>query len=187
MQPSALAYRLVVQTAYRKIAEVLPGCGCFLFHGSALAVDGKAYLFTAPSGTGKSTHAAIWRRLYGERVVMINDDKPILRVTPEAVYACGSPWNGSHHLDTPVQLPLCGLCLLARSERNSIQTVSVRDAYPRLLGQCYRPSSPEQLAATLRLIDALCRKVPLYELHCNMEDDAAKTAYAAMFERNGSK
>ena len=48
-----------------------------VFHCSALAVDGKAYLFTAPSGTGKSTHARLWREVYKDKVVMVNDDKPI--------------------------------------------------------------------------------------------------------------
>ena len=65
---------------YRKIAEKLPFFNCFLFHGSVVAVNGKGYLFTAKSGTGKSTHTRLWRELLGEAAFMINDDKPFLCV-----------------------------------------------------------------------------------------------------------
>ena len=83
---------------YRKIAERLPLYDTVLFHGSALAADGEGYLFTAPSGTGKSTHARLWRELLGDRVVMINDDKPLLRVTEEGVTVYGTPFRGKHGL-----------------------------------------------------------------------------------------
>ena len=66
--------------AYRKIAEAYAGMGRFLMHGSVVAVDGEAFLFTAKSGTGKSTHTRLWRERFGERAVMVNDDKPLLRV-----------------------------------------------------------------------------------------------------------
>lgn len=78
---------------YRKICARLLERETLLFHGSAIAIDWMAYLFTAKSGTGKSTHAALWRKLFGDRAVMINDDKPLLKVTPEGVLVCGTPWN----------------------------------------------------------------------------------------------
>lgn len=69
---------------YRKIAERMPERDTVLFHGSAVAVDGAAYIFTARRGTGKSTHARLWRELLGDRAVMVNDDKPLIRVEPDA-------------------------------------------------------------------------------------------------------
>ena len=69
---------------YRKICDQMPERDTFLFHCSAVAVDGKAYLFTAPSGTGKSTHTRLWREVFGDRAVMINDDKPLLHVASES-------------------------------------------------------------------------------------------------------
>ena len=61
---------------HRLLAERLPDYDVLLMHGSALSMDGIGYLFTAPSGTGKSTHAALWRQVFGERVQMLNDDSP---------------------------------------------------------------------------------------------------------------
>jgi hypothetical protein len=100
---------------YRKIAERMPYYDTFLFHGSAIAVDGVGYLFTAKSGTGKSTRARLWRELLGARAVMVNDDKPLLRVTEAGVTVCGTPWDGKHRLSNPIAVPLGALCLLARA------------------------------------------------------------------------
>lgn len=79
---------------YRKIAERLPEYGGFVFHGSAIAVDGQGYIFTAKSGTGKSTHARLWREMLGARAVMVNDDKPIIRVAEGAARVYGTHWDG---------------------------------------------------------------------------------------------
>ncbi len=94
---------------YRRISDGLASYGVFLLHGSAIAVDGEVYIFIAPSGTGKSTHTSLWRRLLiprGHEVVMVNDDKPLIRVTAGRVFACGTPWNGAHRLSTNVSLPV---------------------------------------------------------------------------------
>lgn len=76
---------------YRKISEIMVEHDTFLFHCSAVALDGQAYLFTAPSGTGKSTHTRLWREVFGERAVMVNDDKPLIQVREDAIYVCGTP------------------------------------------------------------------------------------------------
>ena len=83
---------------YRKIADKMLSYETMLFHGSAIAVDGQAYLFTAKSGTGKSTHTRLWREVFGDRAVMVNDDKPLLKVTDSGVTVFGTPWNGKHRL-----------------------------------------------------------------------------------------
>ena len=165
---------------YRKMCEVLPSHGAFLIHGSALAVDGKAYLLAAPSGTGKSTQAALWRRAFGKRVTMLNDDKPLIKVTDSEVLACGTPWDGQHHLSSNAMAPLRGVCLIQRSSTNSIVSLTVRDAYTRMLRQVYRPANPASLERTLALLDHTLEKVGIWELSCNTRLDAAELAYAAM-------
>ena len=63
---------------FRKLCDyTLSEVDGIIFHSSAIMVDGEAYLFTAPSGTGKSTHTRLWRELLGDRAVMINDDKAL--------------------------------------------------------------------------------------------------------------
>lgn len=166
--------------AYRKIAERLPDYDTLLFHGSVIAVDGEGYLFTAKSGTGKSTHAALWREVFGERAVMVNDDKPLLKITDTGIIAYGTPWNGKHRLSRNISVPLRAICILERAQENRICRAEGREVYPLLLQQCYRPEQPETMIKTLTLLDTLINNAKLYRLGCNMQREAAITAYNGM-------
>ncbi len=177
---------------YRKIAERLPERDRLLFHGSCVAVDGWGYLFTAASGTGKSTHARLWRELLGERAVMVNDDKPIIRIGgadgsaaagsagPESITIYGTPWDGKHRLSSNISAPLKAICILQRGTENVIRPVKNSEAWPMLLQQCYRPLDGEAMQKTLSLLDRLGASVRLWRLACNMDISAAKTAFEAM-------
>ena len=165
---------------YRKIAEIMPTYDTVLFHGSCVAVDGEGYLFAAKSGTGKSTHTRLWRQLFGERAVMINDDKPLIRVTDAGAVVYGTAWNGKHKLSTNTSVPLKALCLLRRGENNEIQRISRGEAYAALLQQVYRPSDSDAMSKTMILFDRLLSSVDLWWLSCNMEPEAARVAYEAM-------
>ena len=172
---------LLEETAvYRKIAEIMPGYDTFVFHGSVIAVDGVGYLFTAKSGTGKSTHTRRWREYFGERAVMVNDDKPMLKVTGNGVIAYGTPYNGKHGLGTNISVPLKAICILTRGEENSIVRIDKSEAYPMLVQQVYRPQNSMQLMKTLDLVDTMAESVKLYKLVCNMEIEAAKIAFEGM-------
>jgi len=164
----------------RKIAERAPFFDTILFHGSCVAVDGRGYLFTAKSGTGKSTHTRLWREYLGDRAVMVNDDKPLIRLKEEGAVACGTPWNGKHRLSTNISVPLKAVCLLERGEENRIRQISSAEAMPFLLQQVYRPGDREALVKTLDLIGRLSESVRFYRLSCNMDPQAAVTAYEAM-------
>ena len=164
----------------RKIAERMPFFDTILFHGSCVAVDGQGYLFTAKSGTGKSTHTRLWREYLGERALMVNDDKPLIRLTEQGAVICGTPWNGKHRLSTNISVPLKALCLLERGEENTIRQIPSAEALPFLLQQVYRPGDREALVRTLDLIGRLSGSVRLYRLSCNMDPQAAVTAYEAM-------
>ena len=165
---------------YRKIAEWMPMQGILLFHGSVVAVDGKAYLFTAKSGIGKSTHTKLWREYFGDRAVMINDDKPLIQITDDGIYAYGTPWDGKHRLSTNTHAPLAGICILRRGSDNVIRKVTPQEAYPMLLQQCYRPMDTEALMATMQLLDKLKETVSFYELFCNISQEAVEVAYKGM-------
>ena len=165
---------------YRKVADGLSAYDTILFHGSVIAVDGEAYLFTAPSGTGKSTHARLWRKLLGERAYMVNDDKPLLKISDSGVLAYGTPWDGKHHLSRNVSVPLKAICLLQRGERNAIAPCAPAEVYPNILGQTYRPKEAESMLRVLNLVDRMVQGVSLYKLYCNMDPDAARVSYEAM-------
>lgn len=170
-------------SVHRKIVERMPDYHTILFHASAIAVDGIGYLFAAPSGTGKSTHARLWRELFGSRAVMVNDDKPLLHITDSGVTVFGTPWDGKHHLSSPISVPLRAICILERSAVNSISPLAQKDAWPLLMQQVYRPANPVQLEKTLALVDQLGKGVSLYHLKCNMHPSAAQIAYDGMQER----
>ena len=165
---------------YRKIAERMPSFDTILMHGSCIAADGEGYLFTAKSGTGKSTHTRLWREMLGERAVIVNDDKPLIRITETGVTAFGTPWDGKHRLSTNCAVPLKAICILERAEKNVIRRVSPVEAYPLLLQQIYRPQDPASMSRTLTLIDRLIGRVDLWRLGCNMEPEAAQISYHTM-------
>ena len=165
---------------YRKIAEKMPFYDTFLMHGSVVAVDGAAYMFTARSGTGKSTHAALWRKLLGDRAVMVNDDKPLVSVEDGMAVVYGTPYNGKHRLGSNISVPLKAVCVLERGDTNVITEIGRQQAYPVLLQQIYRPADRKAFVRTLELIDELTKSVKFYKLKCNMDISAAETAYNAM-------
>ena len=165
---------------YRKIADCLLSCDTLLFHGSVIAVDGEGYLFTAKSGTGKSTHTRLWREYFGERAVMVNDDKPLLRITDSGVTAYGTPWDGKHRLSTNTAVPLKGICILARDTTNHIEPVEPHAVYPLIVQQTNRSLSADGMKQTLSIIDRMLHVVPVYRLGCNMDIEAARVAYEGM-------
>lgn len=171
---------LEITAIQRKIAEKLFAYDVLLFHGSVVSVDGAAYLFTAKSGTGKSTHTRLWREMLGDRAVMVNDDKPFLCVTEEGVVACGSPWNGKHHLGANICMPLKAICILERGDVNEIEPISAQQAVFMMLQQSNRPADRKMMNRYMDLIDKICAAVRFYRLRCNMEKGAAELAFKVL-------
>lgn len=171
--------RSVIQ---RRIAEELLTRETIMMHGSTVAVDGQAYLFTAPCGTGKSTHTRLWREVFGDRAVMVNDDKPFLRFEEDAVLACGSPWTGKHGLGCNVSFPLRGICILHRGSDSNIQRADLSEVRDFLLHQCFVPEQGREGA--IALAERLMKRVPIWEMECTKDHQAATAAWLAM---NGMK
>jgi hypothetical protein len=173
---------LETTAVHRRLAAEMLWKNVLLFHGSAVAVDGQAYLFTAKSGTGKSTHVRLWRQKFGGRAVVVNDDKPMLRVYESGVGVCGTPWNGKHHLDTNTELPLKAICILHQDAKNHIERLGVREALPILWQQVYRPTDDIDMGKMLQLFGDIAEHIPLYRMGCNMEPEAADVAWEGMQE-----
>lgn len=166
---------------FRKLCDyVLRYGNGTIFHSSAVAVDGEAYLFTAPSGTGKSTHARLWKEMLGDKLVYINDDKPIIRFIDGDFYVYGTPWNGKHHLDTDGRAKIKAICEIRRGEQNSIERVSPKDMVGVVFNQTLRPEELSDMDKYLALADKLLTSVSLYRLHCNISAEAAELSYNTM-------
>ena len=161
----------------RRISELMPKYDRVLFHGSSLSIEGQGVLFTAKSGTGKSTHTRNWRKVFGDRVKMVNDDKPFLHITDGGVTVWGSPWQGKHGLGENISAPLEAICFLNRGEDNHIAPIPPRELYPLLLQQTYTPDDPGMMGKTLALVDRLSRNTRLFKLYCNMDPASAQVAF----------
>ena len=154
-----------------------------MLHSSAVIMDGYAYLFSAPCGTGKSTHTTMWREAFGyDRVLMLNDDKPALRLEDGRWYAYGTPWSGKTAQNTNVRVPLGGICVLTRGETNEIVPFGGTQAVLALLEQTARPASMEGRGRLLELVGSLLETVPVWKLKCTPTTDAARVSQRAMSE-----
>ncbi|MBQ9106517.1 MAG: hypothetical protein IJY56_01345 [Clostridia bacterium] len=151
-----------------------------MLHASAVAVDGRAYLFSADSGTGKSTHTALWLQLFGDRAFILNDDKPALRLENGVWYAYGTPWSGKHDISADIRLPVAGIAMLERAEKNSIEPFGGFEVIQRLFKQLNRPMDVDCREKLLELLDRLLSDVPVWRLRCNTSPDAARVAYKSM-------
>ncbi len=171
---------LETNAVHRQIAEKLPDYGAFLLHGSAVAVEGACYVFTARSGTGKSTHTRLWRELLGERAVMVNDDKPLVRVTERGTLIYGTPWDGKHRLSCNISVPLRAICILERGEENQIREIDMDEMLPKLLLQAYRPMNPAGTKELMEVFDRMAETVRFYRMQCNMDISAAEMSYTTM-------
>ena len=166
----------------RRIAEALLDRETILLHGSTVGLDGRAYLFTAPCGTGKSTHTRLWRQVFGDRAVMVNDDKPFLQLTAEGAVAFGSPWAGKHGLHSNIRLPLGGICILRRGRENRIEPCGPEKYLDFLRKQMLIPEGPELAEKAQALLVRLLDAVPLWEMECNQDPEAAVVSFQAMSE-----
>lgn len=154
--------------------------GGFMLHSSAVAMDGGAYLFSAPSGTGKSTHTRQWLKLFGSRAQILNDDKPAIMVREDKIIACGTPWSGKSDLNLNLHLTLRGITVLERSPENFIEPLPPEKAVFALLNQTLRPADGESMDILLTLVDKVTTKVPIWRMGCNISTEAAQMAYDAM-------
>ena len=158
-----------------------------LLHSSCVVVDGAAYAFSADSGTGKSTHTALWLKHFGNRAYMLNDDKPAIRLVGDRVYACGTPWSGKYDYSTPGMVPLAGICFLERAEENFIHPADTKKAVFNIFSQTVRKLGPNAMERLFDMLETIFAKVPLYELGCNISDDAVRTSYNAMKPKDQSE
>ena len=165
---------------YRKICLRLAKYQAFLMHSAVVAVDEKAYVFTAPSGTGKTTHIRLWLEMLGERVQVLNGDKPLYRFIDGVLYACGTPWQGKEHMGENIMRPVQGICFLEQSPENHIRTLSASEVTRRIFRQLLLPQEEEELDRYWALLEKMLDTVPFYLLECNRDPEAAHLSYETM-------
>lgn len=153
--------------------------GRFFLHASAVVHEGEAYLFAAPSGTGKSTHTALWREQFQDSYIL-NDDKPVIWPGKEQVTAWGTPFAGKTNLQVNRGVPLRGICFLHKGRENRIEQVEEDKALALLLNNTWRPRKSEKMNHLLDMIEQVVTQVKIYEMYCTKEREAVELSYRVM-------
>lgn len=169
-----------VSTGANFYRHLLASYNGFMLHSSAVVVDKKAYLFTARSGTGKSTHTKLWLKLLGERAYILNDDKPAVRLEDGKWYAYGTPWSGKHDINKNERVPIAGIAIVNRAEKDCITKSGGIDVVMEILRQVNKPNDSQLRAKVMELVSELLQDIPVWKLKCTMNVSAAIVAYEEM-------
>lgn len=168
----------------RRISEEMLSFDTFLMHGAVVAVNNKAYMFTAESGIGKTTHIKKWLESI-EGAYVVNGDKPFISIVGSSVYACGTPWCGKENMGTNSIVPLQAIVFMERSEENSIERIPFSQAFIPLMKQVYRPKDDEKMKKTLSLLRQLEDKILFYHYKCNnLRNEAFGVTYRKLIKEN---
>ena len=152
-----------------------------MLHSSAVVYENRAYLFSAKSGTGKSTHTSLWLKHFGEdKAYILNDDKPAIRRIDGRYFACGTPFSGKVDLSRNELVPLQAICVIKRDSKNSIRRLEPGEALYPIMNQTIRPAVAGRMNRVLDILDDLTGQIPVYELKCNISEEAVEIAYERM-------
>lgn len=182
-EPAFLEYSCIL----RKFAKIcLTKYQTLLFHASAIKYKGGAYLFTAQSGTGKSTHTRLLKEFLGDEVEYINDDKPTIRFDKQPPVVYGNPWCGKHILGGNVSAPLKAVVKVVRSDSNSAFEISAESMLKTLIEQVYKPNDNSHLPLLLNYISKINKSTKFYQLNCNTDVSSAKCSYENILSKWGN-
>lgn len=172
-----LAY---MESAYQFYLSLLRFGGLYL-HASAVALDGYGYLFSGSCGAGKSTHTRLWKTTFGDAAVIFNDDKPAMRRIDGKWFAYGTPWCGKSHINENMRVPLGGICFVRQAAENRIRRLSAPEALASILTQTIHTRlSVEETDLLLPTMEKLITEVPVFELECRIDEDAARLSHETM-------
>lgn len=172
---------------FREIAEELPKYSRCVFHGAVIEYKGRGYLFTAPSGTGKTTHIRLWQKYIGDAVKIVNGDKPIIHISPNGVTAYATPYAGKEGYHNHSSVSLNGIILMKRAKENRMEKVNPSEYLAEIMPQIYRPFDTFGVIKTLELLNTILSTVPLYVLYCNISEDAVKTSFEELTKEEYKK
>ncbi len=174
-------------SAYRQFCHQLWKFDALILHSVAISVDNIGIAFAAKSGTGKTTHTRLWHELLGEKMSIINGDKPIIKFIDGIPFAYGTPWKGKESFGMNASVQLSNICFIERDSKNSVRRLKKEDAINRIFNQILLPSDPVGSFKTLHMIDNLLDKCNLWVIMCNTDIEAAEIAYSKIVLNEGEK
>lgn len=145
----------------------------FYLHASAVVHNGKVYLFSAPSGEGKSTHADLWEKHFGATI--LNGDKALVYVSPNGCVVYGSPLAGSSGIYCNDSAPLAAIIMLQKAHHNKIFPITGRNAFLSLYSESIKSSWDTAFnCRLLGLLESIQNHTPMYSLECLPEKSAVE-------------
>ena len=163
-----------------KMAAMFPDYGMLFMHGATIEFNGKAYVFTAPSGTGKTTHISLWKKFLGDNVRVINGDKPVVSFDEDKVYVHGTPWAGKERWQINTNAPLAGVCVVERGKTNEIKRINPGEHLEVFLRQLGMAKGDDALLKVIDLFSKMAERVSFYKLTCDISEEAAKCSFEMM-------
>jgi len=155
-------------------------------HSAAVDWRGNGILFSAPSGTGKSTQADLWVNNYGAEY--INGDRPLLKLDGEELYVCGTAWSGSAEIYKNVYIPLAALVFVEQFPENKIYPLDNAEALKRVLPRCFLPyNDREMMSLAMDIIDTIIARAACWRLLCTPDIGAAELVKKCITENRKFK
>lgn len=150
-----------------------------VIHGAAIECEGNGIIFSGPSGIGKTTQANLWRRY--KKAVMINHDRPAIRIIDQKTYVYGTLWNGSYNGCTNRAAPLRAIVLLEQHNNNSIERLEGKEALNRLMPRCFLPyNCNSDMELALSNLERILAVTPVYYLRCRPDREAVELLYQCL-------
>lgn len=152
-----------------------------VLHSSYIIYNNNAIVFTAPSGTGKSTQADLWKQYKGAEV--INGDRSIMKLTDDAVQSYSLPFCGSSGINLNKTAPLAGIILIEQAPENSVQKCPPAQAIRKLYSECsINHWNPNSIESSFQIIEKIVERVPVYILKCTISEEAVNLVHNALFK-----
>lgn len=144
-----------------------------LIHASAVEYKGRGILFTAPSGTGKSTQARLWKNM--KKAKILNDDSPALKIKSGKTFIFGTPWGGKSDIFMNRHAPLSAIFILEQASENSLRRIDGSEAVVMLMPRFFLPYFSENLMQlAVGIIDEIIKSTPVYHFRCRPDREAVE-------------
>lgn len=166
---------------FRKIAARLAVGGRFLLHSAVVDYCNKGVAFVAPRGVGKTTHALLWKEAFGDKVRIVNGDKPIIRRNGDSYVAYSSPWKGKEGFGEKKATSLSAVVFLERGDAPKVIKISPQDAASFILKQTVYPDDASYYDNFADEIARFCRDVPMYIAMVNTREESASVVKDTLF------
>ena len=173
------------QMAFEYLAHLLTACmlahGLLTFHGVLMEYEGNGIIISAASGTGKTTHARLWRDL--RCALIINGDRAVCAKTAEGWTGYGLPWSGTSGEQINRSVAIRALVVLRRGETNEVHRISALEAFHQVFAHVLHPSWDKALTEKMMdLLESFLRDVPIFLLSCRPDAESVDVLHDALAE-----